>query len=84
MAVLTRYKDPAGAFAVEEDSRGRLWLTLWCRGAGGFDEIHKLLTPGEKRDFERKGPVVRARARFILQNPKQHFDPAEEESYRRQ
>lgn len=82
--MLTRFKDPTGRFAVEEDSAGRLWLTVTCRGAGGFDELHRLLTPGEARDFERSGHAVWARARFILQHPAAQFDAGEEEDYRRQ
>ena len=84
MPLVTRFKDPAGLYVIEEDSQGRLWLGLLCRGAGGLNELHRLLTPGERRDFERKGTVVRARAKFMLHHPAGHFDAAEEEDYRRQ
>ena len=84
MPLVTRFRDSGGQFAVEEDSRGRLWITVWCRGAGGFDELHRRLTPGESRDFERSGTVIRARARFLLAHPKAQFDPSEEAEYRKQ
>ena len=84
MPLLTRYKDTAGHWAVEEDSRGFLWLTVWCRGSEGFDELHRKLTPGESRDFERSGSVVRARARFLLRHPKTNYDPDDEAEYRKQ
>ncbi len=84
MPLLTRFSDPAGQYSVEEDSLKRLWLSVECRGAAGFDELHRLLLPGETRAFERSHASVRARARVMLANPKAHFDPHEEADYRRQ
>ena len=84
MPMLTIYKDPAGKFTVEEDSSGRLWLSVECAGAGGFNELHRRLTPGESRDFRLKPSKIDPRARFLLQNPAHHFDKAEEADYRRQ
>ncbi|PCI35761.1 MAG: hypothetical protein COB53_10755 [Elusimicrobia bacterium] len=83
MAMITLYEDAAQRFSVEEDKTGRLWLSIPLRDRE-ISEIHMTLTPFEIRDFNEAPSSLEAKVRFVMHNPRRHFDKREEAEYRNQ
>lgn len=78
--MVTVYSDPGRTYAVEEDRQGRLWLTIDL----GNEELHRLLTPGEARDFQSGRGNLEAKVRYMKHTPDLHRRKDEEREYRAQ
>ncbi len=83
MAMITLYEDSARRFSVEEDKKGRLWLSIPLKD-GEISELHMTLTPYEIRDFNASPDSLEAKVRFVMHNPRRHYDKREEADYRKQ
>jgi len=82
MAMITLYEDSSRRFSVEEDKAGRMWLSIPIKDPE-LSEIHMTLTPFEIRDFNESPASLEAKVRFIMHNPRRHYDKREEAEYRK-
>lgn len=82
MAMVTLFEDGARRYSVEEDKTGRLWLSIPLRDVE-ISELHLTLTPDEVREFRGSPRSLEAKVRFVMHNPRRHFDKAEEAEYRK-
>lgn len=81
MAMITLYEDSSRRFSVEEDKAGRLWLSIPLKDPE-LSELHLSLTPDEIRGFRESPRSLEAKVRFVMHNPRRHFDKTEEAEYR--
>jgi hypothetical protein len=82
MAMITLYEDASRKFSVEEDKSGRLWLSIPLKDPD-LSELHLTLTPDEIRDFRESPRSLEAKVRYVMHNPRRHYDKVEEAEYRK-
>lgn len=83
MALTTLHAEPGGAWSVEEDRSGRLWLEVVV-GSAELYSIHYPLTPEEIGAFRGSPAALRPLVRRVLTRPMLFADKRAEADYRRQ